>query len=809
MLDPYRVLDLTDERGELAGMVLGDLGADVIRVEPPGGSDARRRGPRLAGGPEPERSLQFLAYNRNKRSIVLDLGRTSDRDTFSALVERADFVLESAPPSLLAAHGFPFEALRERSPRIVHVQITPFGSDGPHASFAASDLTIGALGGSVGLQGVRDRAPVRVSVPQVWRHAGVEAAVAALVAHARMLRTGEAQRVDVSAQCAMTWTMLNAMSAAAIQGRDFERNGSLLQLGVLTLPLVFACADGHVVLIPGGGVMRAFVSEMIAAGLVEASFGGQDWPNFERNLLTGQTPPDMMQRVLEAISRFVRLHPKRELLERGLARGVTVAPVNTLSDLLAFEQLAARDFWQKVALPDGRSVRAPGAFARPSARPLATSRPAPRLDQHGAEIRLEVATAAAPRPSMPAPDGALPFAGLKVADFSWIGVGPISARYLADHGANVVRVESETRPDNLRGAGPFKDGVPGWNRSHFFAEFNTSKRGLLLDLRKDAAREVAKRLIAWADVYVESFSPGTLDKLGLGYEAARALNPGVVMMSTCLMGQSGPAAALAGYGYHAGAVAGFYEVTGWPDLPPDGPWMAYTDTIAPRFVAATLMAALDHRRRTGLGQHIDGAQLEMGLQFLAPEILELEATGFQAGRIGNRSREGAPHGVYPCAGEDQWCAIAIDTDEQWRALGRAMRGPVWEDTEVDAALEHAAGRLAHQDAIDARLAAWTRPQDARALCARLLAAGVPAGVVQRSSDLLRDPQYAHRGFYRELVHSEMGPVPYAGHQFRIGGYPSGPRSAAPTLGEHSALVLQELGYGDDEVAALYAAGAIA
>ncbi len=807
MLGPYRVLDLTDERGELAGMLLGDLGADVIRVEPPGGSRARRQGPRLAQGPEAERSLQFQAYNRNKRSIVLDPERAADRETLGSLIERSDFVLESAPPGTLAPLGYPFEAIRSLNPRVVHLQITPFGSDGPYAAYAASDLTIAALGGSAALQGVRERAPVRVSVPQVWRHTGAEAAVAALVAHARMLRTGEAQQVDVSAQCAMTWTMLNAMTAHAIQGRDFDRQGSLLQLGVLTLPLVFPCADGHVVLIPGGATMKAFLPAMIAEGIAEPSWGELDWPNFERNLLTGQTPPDMMQRVLDVIERYMRLHPKQKLLMRGLELGVTIAPVNTLADLLGFEHLTLRDFWEPLRLCDGREVRAPGLFARASARAPSIRRAAPRLDEHGAEIRRELAAPRAPAPLPPsaAPDG-LPFAGLKVADFSWIGVGPISARYLADHGANVVRVESELRPDNLRGAGPFKDNVPGWNRSHFFAEFNTSKRGLLLNLREPAAREVAKRLIAWADVYIESFTPGTVDKLGLGYETARALNPSIVMMSTCLMGQSGPAATVAGYGYHAGAIAGFYEVTGWPDLPPDGPWMAYTDTIAPRFVAATMCAALDHRRRTGEGQHLDGAQLEMGLQFLAPEILEYQATGFRAGRIGNRSRHAAPHGIYPCAGEDQWCAIAIDDDAQWRALRGALGSPAWA---ADPALERVEGRLAAHDALDAGLTEFTRGQDARALMARLQVAGVPAGVVQRSSDLLRDPQYAHRGFYRSLEHAEMGAVPYSGHQFRIRGYPGGPRTAAPTLGQHSAEVLAELGFTDAQVAELYGAGAIA
>ncbi|MEJ2132285.1 MAG: CoA transferase, partial [Gammaproteobacteria bacterium] len=211
MLSPYRVLDLTDHRGEIAGMILGDLGADVIKIEPPGGGAGRREAPHLDDAPETERSLQFFAFNRNKRSMILDLATASDRETLLALVAGADFVLESAPPGQLAQHGIDFDTLRRVNRRIVHVVITPYGSDGPAAERAASDLTLSAMGGPAALQGSADRAPVRISVPQVWRHTGAEAAAAAVIAHHRMQRTGEAQFVDVSAQCAMTWTMMNAM----------------------------------------------------------------------------------------------------------------------------------------------------------------------------------------------------------------------------------------------------------------------------------------------------------------------------------------------------------------------------------------------------------------------------------------------------------------------------------------------------------------------------------------------------------------------------------------------------------------------
>jgi benzylsuccinate CoA-transferase BbsF subunit len=393
-----------------------------------------------------------------------------------------------------------------------------------------------------------------------------------------------------------------------------------------------------------------------------------------------------------------------------------------------------------------------------------------------------------------------------VADFSWVGVGPITARCLADHGATVIRVETESRPDVLRLNAPFKDGVPGINRSQFYGDFNTSKLGLALDLKNPASGPIVDRLLAWADVCIESFTPGTARALGVDFERARVANPSLVMVSTCLMGQTGPAASFAGYGYHAAAVAGFYEVTGWPDLRPDGPWVAYTDTIAPRFITATLIAALDHRRRTGEGQWIDAAQIEASLHFLAPELLEHQRTSARLTRMGSRSRHFAPYGMYRCAGEDRWCAIGVDTDAQWRALSRALGRGDWAN---DAALATASGRIARHDELDAGITEWTSKRAPHAAAEELQAVGVPAGAAQLASDLLQDPQLAHRGFYRWLEHPVMGRIPYAGHQYRIRGYDSGPRAPAPTLGQHLVEVLAgELGMSDDEIADALASGAL-
>ena len=794
MLEPYRVLDFTDERGELGPMLLGDLGADVIRVEPPGGSAARRVPPN-----GPSESLSFQAFNRNKRSIVLHDG---DRDVLESLIESADFLFESAWPSTLEPFHLDPDAVREINRRIVHVRISPCGSDGPRADCLGNDLVVAAMGGPVSLQGPRDRAPLRVGVPQVWRHAGAEAAAGALVAHTRRVRTGLGQFVDVSAQCAMTWTMLQAMDAHAIQGFDFERSGSLMA----GIDIVHPCKDGHLIALPMSRVIEGLLDWMIEDGVIDASARDADWETFDHSLRDPELKPRWTRDEMVAILRsFFARHTKQELFDFGIANDITLAPVGTMPELLELEHLTVRDYWRDLELPDGHTVRSPGAWARSngSSELLSLRRPPPGLDADGPTIRAESATSTpSPAPAEPGGDeDALPFAGIKVADFAWVGVGPISAKYLADHGATVVRVESENRPDVLRGGTPFKDAIPGWNRSQFFGDFNTSKLGLALDLKLPEAHAIAKRLIAWSDVMIESFAPGAMARMGLDYEHVRDLNPGIIMVSTCLMGQTGPARAMAGYGYHAAAIAGFYEVTGWPDEGPCGPWTAYTDTIAPRFVSTILAAALDRKRRTGEGCFIDLAQLEAALHFLGPEILDCQVNGRAVTRIGNRDRHRAPQGCYPCAGEDSWLAVAVDTDEQWRALRRVIGCVSEYPTNAE--------RLAAHDAIDKALAAWTTSRDAEPAMRELQAAGVPAGVVQRSSDLLADPQYAHRGFYRYLEHGEMGRIPYAGHQYRIAGYDNGPRGPAPMLGEHSFEVLTELlGLSEEELSEAFASGAI-
>jgi len=392
-----------------------------------------------------------------------------------------------------------------------------------------------------------------------------------------------------------------------------------------------------------------------------------------------------------------------------------------------------------------------------------------------------------------------------VLDLSWVVVGPTIAKALADHGAIVVKLESSARVDLLRRLPPFKDDQVGVNRSQFFANFNTGKRSVTLNFRTPGGRALARRLIDWADVVIESYTPGTMQKLGFDYATVSQAHPDLIMLSTSLLGQSGPYASFGGYGQQAQAFAGIHGITGWPDRPPCGAFGPYTDVIAPKFGLAALAAALHVRRESGLGQQIDLAQIEASIHMIAPLVLDESVNGRTAGPAGLDSATACPHGVYPVADGARSVAIAVETPLQWRALqALAPLGTFSAGRFDDLAARHAV-----RDQLDAALAAWCASQDPWALEARLAAAGIPAAVAQHPSDLHRDPQLAHRRFHRVLHHGEMGAMPYDAPATRFSARLDLLRGPAPCLGEQNTEVLCDLlGLSDDEVAEYAAQGAI-
>lgn len=381
-------------------------------------------------------------------------------------------------------------------------------------------------------------------------------------------------------------------------------------------------------------------------------------------------------------------------------------------------------------------------------------------------------------------------AGVKIADFTWVGVGPITVKYLAEHGAEVIHIESSSRPELLRTTPPFKDGVAGINRSAYHACLNNNKYGLGLNMNHPRAKEVLERLIQWADVIAESFTPGTMAKWGLAYEDLIKVKPDIIMYSTSQQGQTGPRAKIAAYGTQLVSLSGFTYLTGWPDRDPAGPYGPYTDTIAPKLGAAAIMAALINRRRTGKGTHIDLSQFEGGLNFIAPVLLDYAVNRRIATRQGNRCPYSVPHGVYRCRGDDRWCAIVISNDQDWEKLCQVMGKPeLVRDPRFITLLQ----RKKNEDELDRIISDWTAKLTAEEVMNLLQEADIAAGVAQTGKDLLEnDPQLAHRHFFWELEHAEIGKHNYEAPPFRLSKTPLELNKPGACLGEDTEYVCNKI-----------------
>lgn len=399
------------------------------------------------------------------------------------------------------------------------------------------------------------------------------------------------------------------------------------------------------------------------------------------------------------------------------------------------------------------------------------------------------------------------FAGIKIADFGWVTVGPTLVKCLADHGAEVIRIESTTRIDIMRVSAPYKDDIAGPDRAAFFATCNNNKYGITLNLRHPRGIEVAKRIVAWADIVSEGYTPGTMGRWGLGYEELQKIKTDIIMVSTCNLGQTGPYASHPGFGTQLVAYSGLASITGWPDGEPVIPDTPYTDALAPPFGATALIAALDYRRRTGKGQYLDLSQHEVAVYSLAPLVLDLVVNDRVGQRKGNQCSYAAPHGVYPCRGQDRWCAIAVFTDEEWQSFVKVIGEPLWTKESRFATLM---GRKEHEDELDELIGQWTRQFTAEKVMAMMQAAGVAAGVVQTCKDIYHDPQLKYRHHFWQLEHPEIGKHSYELPAFRLSKTPAELRMPAPCLGQHNEYVYTKiLGMSDQEFVELLNEGVFA
>jgi benzylsuccinate CoA-transferase BbsF subunit len=396
------------------------------------------------------------------------------------------------------------------------------------------------------------------------------------------------------------------------------------------------------------------------------------------------------------------------------------------------------------------------------------------------------------------------FQGLKVLDFSWVIASPWTVKYLADHGAMIIHVESIHHPDLIRMGPPFKDGKPGVDSSVYWVNYHCNAYGLSLNMNHPRAREIMTKLVSWADVIVENFAPGVMQRWGLSYEEVRQIKPDIIMLSSSQSGQTGPLATMPGTGVQLTAYSGFNHLTGWKDREPSVLYGGFTDCPAARFGTVILVAALLYRRRTGKGMYIDLSQYEAGLHLLAPVLMDYQVNGKIAMRKGNRHQFAAPHGVYSCRGDDSWCAVAVFTDEQWEGLCRSMGDPEWSK---EIRFSTFSKRKENEDELDHLISEWTATLTAKEVMFMLQEARVPAGVVQKGEDLYNDPQLKQRGYFWEVDHRVAGKHLLESQAFQLPKAPRKLRMPSPCMGEHTEYVCHDvLKLSDEEFVELLVDG---
>ncbi|MDZ7782122.1 MAG: CoA transferase [Halioglobus sp.] len=778
LLEGRRIIDIAGEPLAMAGRLLADMGAEVVKLEPPGGDPLRQVAPLDAGGV----SLRFMAWNAGKTSVEY---RPDDAD-IAAMLQGADAVLET--PGFPGALALP----RDSAPGAVWLAATPFGGAGPRAHWRATDLGIMAACGNMNATGYPDRPPLRCTEPAGYAHCGAEAAFAVVTA----LASGRPQTIDLSMQEAVMIANMGGAGQFPKTGRKGMRQGASMG-GTRE---IWPCRDGYVSFGLRGGPARArnfdiLLEQLAAEGLATPAWSERDWKSFNPRELDEEE-----LRAIEAplLAYFAR-HTMHELYELTVATNLMLAPANSAAEILVNEQLAARDMFARV----GDVARFPARFflctdAGGAAAPVTPPAPAPALDAGPVPrwpSRQSRESAASPAPGTPA------WAGLNILEFGSGAAGPIATRYFSEHGATIIRVESHTRPDFLRSMAV--SGGEGIEGSSLFDVLNPGKKSITLNLKHPDGVAIAKRLVQWADAVVENFAPKAMKSWGLDYTALVREKPDLVMLSTCLNGQTGPHRDYPGFGGQGSALSGYNYLTGLPDREPIGPFGTITDSLSPRFAAAVLAAALLHKRRTGKGLYLDVSQVETGVFSLSPWLLEESVLGTSHSRMGNRSQRAVPHGAFPCDGEDRWIAIACWNDDQWRRLA-AMAGidkPRYADLP---------GRLSAEDEIEAAVNDWTRSQRAGPLAEKLQEAGIEAVPVANFKDLIEnDAQLAARAHFVPLERAVTGLSHYERNGFRLSDSPSRIERPTPLLGEHTQEILRDcLGYSESAIDELAAGDAL-
>ncbi len=773
-LDGLLVVDLSDGiAGAYATKMLVDGGATVVRVEPPRGTSLRRRvaaAHRLAPG---EDAALFHYLDAGKQSTICDLDDPTScerRDTLLALA--AVVVVDDA----CAVDERDGRALHDAFPDAVVVSVTPFGLTGPWAGRPATEFTLQAWGGSIAGRGSIDQPPVAAGGELAWWISGAAAAAAALAAW----RGGAGVLIDLAG----IETVVSIYNGFQTVAHELTGVPSPVPSRVTEVPSIEPAIDGWVGFCALSAPQFTSFADMI---------GRPEWA----------TDPDISRidhrtrnaRTLRpVVAEWTTARTVQQILDEAMARRVPCAPVGNGETLPHIEQLRARDTF--VRNPSGGFLqpRPPARLSRTPSEPLRT---APALGRGHAGSPLLPASRRAAARTWP-----FPLRGIRVFDLTSFWAGPVVSQMLAAFGAEVIKVESVQRPDGTRLGTSY--GVQGdrlWERAPLFHGCNTGKAGITLDLTRPEGRALARRLVARCDVVIENYTPRVLET----FELLDAERDDLIVVRMPAWGLEGPWRNQPGFAQTMEQVTGLGWVTGHVDGPPLVPRGPCDPNGGYHAFVATMLAILE-RDRSGRGQFVESALVDAALNVAAQQVIEHDAYGERLDRLGNRSRDHAPQGVYAAAGDEHWVALSVATDAHWHAFTTVVDRPDWA---ADPALATLAGRRAAHDRLDEGIATWCASLERGEIVDALWRAGVPAAEVVAPRDVGANPHLLARGYFEPVDHDVVGHV-------RLPRFPAvlTPRPApwhlapAPTLGRDTRQLLHAvLGLGDAELDALEA-GAI-
>ena len=780
-LGHLRVIELGDIPASYATRQLADLGADVIKVEPPGGDPNRLLPPFARNLEHPERSLTFINANTNKRSIVLDLEHESDRRTFSRLLASANLFVEATPLGYLEKFGFDDESLSKNFSALAIVSITPFGRTGPYRHYKGSDAIANAAGGFLYGQGDDNKGHCTAPSHLAYQMAATMAAWLGLAAVRHTRVTGAGQRIDMSLQEALTFANSSSIARYSRENRLERRPGAKASGGAGTN--IYRCKDGRYVHFTTN--MPHMWKEFAQNWMTDKKLAGPEWENPRyRDAHSAE--------VAQAFAEFIGQFDAEDFANQAQARHLAGAPLNTIGEFVDCEQNRAREWMQEIDHPVIGKYKAPGAPMRLSLTPMRVRRPAPLLDQQRNEILLELEKWPANTAKIDGENAHRPMlAGLRMADLTQQYAGPLGTELLAYYGMEVVKIETGTIASKEREAA-------------VHACMNRAKLGCTLNLRNSEGKELFKQLVAKSDVVVDNFSSGVLERLGFGYEVLQQINPGIVQAVMPGWGLTGPLKSWVAWGWQLLAYTGIMRLWGYPDSPMETRCkIAWPDRVGSVTMALGVLAALEYQARTGQGQFIEAGMLEAQGAMMGPAILDYTVNGNEWDAMGYREILGqvyAPYGVYPCSGEDSWIIIACASDEQWQSMVGVIGRQTWA---ADTKFAIKAGRGENRHELDQKLSQWTRKCTAKQAFRLLQESGVAAGIPSSGEDLFHDIQLRARGHIVETDAQPWGKITHHG----LPGIPSlsaaDAARPAPWIGVNNDQVFGEiLGLSKEQIEAL-------